>query len=90
MYKIDLSSVDDELGFSSLFSIETDLNDLGILLEKSLKCEVGVTERTDDQAFRRLLANQENFRSAQEKFRTSKLWLMYMNMVDIMCTFIKA
>ena len=44
----------------------------------------------EDESFRRLLINQETFRSAHEKFRTSKLWLMYMDMVDTMCTFIKA
>ena len=90
MYNIDLSSIDDEFGLSDRFLREKDLNDLGHLLERILDREVGVTELTEDESFRRLLINQETFRSSHEKFRTSKLWLMYMDMVDIMCTFIKA
>ena len=90
MYNIDLSSIDEELSLNNQFLKEKDLNDLGHLLDRSLHCEVDDSELNRDESFRRLLINQETFRSAHEKFRTSKLWLMYMDMVDTMCTFIKA
>ena len=36
------------------FQDKKDLNDIGILLEKRLKCEIVVTELTNDEEFRRL------------------------------------
>ena len=93
IYDIDLESNEkneDEFDLSTRFMQHPELRGLADILQKSLSKDIGVDQLTEQYIFRKLLINHEKFVESQTDSKTSKLWLMYMDMVDIMCTFLKA
>ena len=93
MYEIDLSACgenEDEFDISERFMQHPELRDLADILHKSVTREIGVDQLTEQSVITELLAKSENFIQSHKDSKTSQLWLMYVNMVDIMCTFIKA
>ena len=93
MYGIDLLSNeenDDEFDLSQRFMKHPELNSLVDILKNLLDRNIGVGQLTEKHVFRNMLINQENIIERHKYFKTSKLWLMYMYMVHIMCTYLKA
>ena len=89
IYEVDLSSLD-STDISEHFLKNEELSKLSTLLHECVNGEVGVSDLPENETFRKLMMHRNDFNEKHKDSKTSLLWIMYMDMVDIFTTFIKA
>lgn len=89
IYDVDLSSLDPS-EISEQFLMNEELRELSNLLEQCVSREKGVSDLTENEIFRKFLINHQNVIEKHQDSKMSLAWFMYMDLVDIMSTFIKA
>ena len=93
MYAIDLDFEEEceveATHFTERFLENEELGKVVSLLDQSLS-SINNEQLGREEVFNSIMKKNEIFKNQHEVFKTSRLWLMYLDMIDLMCTFIKA
>ena len=77
---------------SELFCMEdnVDLTQISNLLDNTIVAELTIEDLDGNEAIRNMLERIETYKNKLSSSRTANLWFQYMEMVQILCKFIKA
>ena len=68
----------------------TDLLQISELFDKSISGEINAEDVEQNEVIKTMIEQVEAYKNNLAPSRTTTLWFKYMEMVEILCTFIKA